>query len=64
MKQLELSFSKTLEVETEKESKDEHARRMEKQPHKLHDETDTPSICQENWKDEQEGNIGASKQEQ
>ena len=42
MKQLELSFSKILEVETEDESKDEHARRMEKQPNKLHDETDTP----------------------
>ena len=44
MKQLELSFSKILEAETEAESGDEHVRRMEKLPNKLHDEPDPPSI--------------------
>ena len=40
MKQLELSFSKILDVETRSESEDEHARRMDEHPNKLHDEAD------------------------
>ena len=43
MKQLELSFSRILDLETEPESEDEHARRMDENPTKLHVETDTIS---------------------
>ena len=43
MKQLELSFSRILEVEPEIVSEDEHVRRMEEQPDKLHDEPESVS---------------------
>ena len=36
MKQMELSFAKILDVQTEPESDGEHARRLEETPTKLH----------------------------
>ena len=43
MKQLELSFSKILDLDTGSESEDEHVRRMEEQPDKLHEEPESVS---------------------
>ena len=40
MKQLELSFSKILDLDTGSESEDEHVRRMDEHPNKLHEEPD------------------------